>query len=92
MAEFTADINVVVKVRVDAKDWREALEKVNRVSIPMPQIVSTDGVEVVEWEVSDTLYVIDVAAVRGDGPYASICSECNGKDCNCNGCGGFGQM
>jgi len=25
-------------------------------------------------------------------PYASTCSECNGKDCNCNGCGGFGQM
>lgn len=25
-------------------------------------------------------------------PYPGACPECEGKDCNCNGCGGFGQM
>ncbi len=24
-------------------------------------------------------------------PNLSTCSECEGKDCNCNGCGGFGR-
>lgn len=64
MAEFEADITVTIKVRVQAQSWEEALEKVNRVSVPIPDIVTTDEVTVVDWDVADTLYVIDVAAVQ----------------------------
>lgn len=67
MAEFEADITLTIKVRVQAQSWEEALEKVNRVSVPIPDIVTTDEVTVVDWDVADNLYVIDVAAV-GLGP------------------------
>lgn len=33
----------------------------------------------------------DLVGLLQSEPYPGACPECEGKDCNCNGCGGFGR-